>query len=65
MSWQLLVITVLPIVGGHLLDTHYDTSPVWVVAGMVVGLIGTIVVVRQTVRQLNDVMRRSTEEHEK
>jgi F0F1-type ATP synthase assembly protein I len=62
MSWQLLVVIVLPIVGGHLLDSRYHTSPVWMIAGMVIGLIGTIIVVRQAVQQLNEIMERSNKE---
>ncbi|HSX43225.1 MAG TPA: AtpZ/AtpI family protein [Candidatus Saccharimonadales bacterium] len=62
MSWQLLVVIVLPIVGGHLLDTRYHTSPVWMVVGMVIGLVGTVTVVRQTILQLNDVMGMDKEE---
>ena len=56
MSWQLLVVIVVPIVGGHLLDSRYHTTPVWMIVGMVIGLLGTIVVVRQVVQQLNGVM---------
>jgi len=59
MSWQLLVILVVPLVGGHLLDVHYKTSPVWMCLGMAVALVGIIVVVRQTVRQLNEIMRKA------
>jgi F0F1-type ATP synthase assembly protein I len=62
MSWQLLVVILVPIVGGHLLDAHFNTSPVWTVIGILIGLVGTIVVVRQTIRQLNDIMRRDTKE---
>ena len=62
MSWQLLIVIVLPIVGGHLLDTRYDTGPVWMIVGMVIGLVGTILVVWQTVQQLNDVMGMDKEE---
>jgi F0F1-type ATP synthase assembly protein I len=65
MSWQLLVVIVLPIVGGHLLDTRYHTSPVWMVVGMVVGLAGTIIVVRQAMQQLSSIMERGSKEAEK
>jgi F0F1-type ATP synthase assembly protein I len=65
MSWQLLVVIVLPILGGHVLDNHYHASPVWTVTGMVIGLAGTIIVVRQAVRQLNEIMGRTTKESKK
>lgn len=64
MSWQLLVVIVLPIVGGHLLDSRYHTAPVWVVVGMVVGLAGTVIVVRQATMQLTEIMNRSSKESE-
>lgn len=57
MIWQLLVVIVLPIVGGYALDTHFDTSPVWMCVGMAVGVAGMIVVVWQTMRQVNDLNR--------
>lgn len=65
MGWQLLVVIVLPLVGGHLLDNRYNTGPIWTVVGMVVGLAGTIVVVWQAVQQLNEIMGRDTKESQK
>ena len=65
MSWQLLVVTVAPIVGGHLLDSRYHTAPVWIIVGMVVGIAGTIIVVRQAMQQLSDIMGRNTKESKK
>jgi F0F1-type ATP synthase assembly protein I len=62
MSWQLLVVVVLPLLGGHLLDSRYHTSPIWMIVGMVIGLAGSIIVVRQTVQQLNEIMNRNTKE---
>lgn len=54
MSWQLLAVVVVPVVGGHLLDVKFNTSPGIMVAGMVIALLGTIVVVRQTMSALGD-----------
>jgi len=62
MSWQLVVVIVLPLVGGHILDDRTHMGPVWTVLGMVIGLVGTIVVVRQAMQQLNDVMECDTKE---
>ena len=55
MVWQLLVVIVLPLLGGHALDTRLDTSPIWMGVGMVVALGGMIAVVVQTLRQLNQL----------
>jgi len=65
MSWQLLVVILLPIVGGHVLDNRYHTSPVWTAVGMVIGLAGTIIVVRQAIQQLNEIMGRAVKESKK
>jgi F0F1-type ATP synthase assembly protein I len=55
MGWQLLVVAVVPLVAGHLLDAHFDTTPVWLVVGGFITLAGTITVVVQTVRQLGAI----------
>ena len=62
MSWQLVMVIVLPLVGGHILDSRTHMGPVWTIVGMVIGLVGTIVVVRQAMQQLNDVMEQDTKE---
>ena len=55
MVWQLVVVIVLPLVGGHLLDVRFHTSPIWMCVGMVIALAGMITVVAQTTRQLNEL----------
>lgn len=55
MGWQLLVVSVVPLVGGHLFDTQLHTAPWFVIIGGVITLVGTIVIVAQTVRQLNAI----------
>jgi len=65
MSWQLAIVLLVPVLGGHLLDTHYKTSPVWMIVGMVVALAGCIIVVRQTIQALNELMRRNIKEDRK
>ena len=47
MSWQLAVIVIVPIVGGYKLDTIFQLSPVLTLLGLMVGLIGSIVVIRR------------------
>ena len=65
MSWQLLVVLVLPLVGGHLLDARYHTSPLWVSVGMVVAAAGTIAVITRTVRELGGLMNQDSKEQDK
>lgn len=62
MSWQLLVVIVLPVLGGRWLDTRFSMSPVWTVIGVVAGLAGTIIVVRQAMQQLSEIMSRDIKE---
>jgi F0F1-type ATP synthase assembly protein I len=61
MSWQLLVVVVLPVLAGHWLDGHFRQSPVWTVVGLVLSIIGMLVVVRSTIRELNEVMNETKE----
>jgi F0F1-type ATP synthase assembly protein I len=65
MSWQLLVVIVLPMVGGRFLDSRFHMSPVYTGIGMALGVIGTILVIRRTVRQLNEIMNSDTKESDK
>ena len=39
LTWQLLVVVVVPFVGGHFLDERYDTTPVWTLVGLVLALV--------------------------
>ncbi len=61
MSWQLLVTLVLPLVGGHYLDVRYGATPLWTIVGGLVAIVGCIVVVRQAMQQLAEVMRKDEE----
>lgn len=65
MSWQLLVVIVLPVLGGRYLDSHFHTYPLCMSIGMVLGVIGTILVIRRTVQQLNEIMNSDTKEQNK
>ncbi len=55
MSWQLMIIVLVPIIGGYKLDEHLATLPVWTLVGLVVALIGSIVVIRRAVTVFGDV----------
>lgn len=56
MSLQLLIVVLVPILGGHWLDTRFGHEPLWTAIGLVIGIGGTILVVTQTMRKLNDYM---------
>lgn len=49
MTWQLAIVVLIPLVGGHELDKHYHTAPLWTVIGGVVALLGVAAVLRNIV----------------
>lgn len=53
MSWQLALVVIVPIVGGHVLDTHYHTDPWLTVGGFVVAVIGVLGVLSKSVADAN------------
>jgi F0F1-type ATP synthase assembly protein I len=61
MSWQLLIVVVLPVLAGHWLDGHFHAGPVWTVVGLVLSIIGMLLVVRSTLGELNAVMNQTKE----
>jgi hypothetical protein len=34
LSWQLLIVVVLPLVGGHFMDDRYNTTPLYTLLGL-------------------------------
>ena len=62
MSWQLLIVVVVPILGGHYADEHFKLSPWCTVAGMVLSLLGMVTVVKLTLKELNTYMKSDEKE---
>lgn len=54
MSWRLAVVVLVPVIGGHLLDEQFESSPIGVIIGFIVALFGMVVVMRQTVRAVTE-----------
>jgi pheromone shutdown protein TraB len=46
MTWQLAIVVLIPVVGGFELDQHYHATPLWIIIGGVVALLGVIAVLR-------------------
>jgi hypothetical protein len=65
LSWQLAIVVLVPVLGGHFLDDKLKTGLILTGIGFVIAMIGMILVVRQTLKQLNEYMKKSddTEEH--
>jgi uncharacterized membrane protein YhaH (DUF805 family) len=53
MSWQLALVVLVPIVGGFELDRQFATSPLLVMLGFVVAMIGFGLVVRQQLHRFS------------
>lgn len=53
MSWQLAVVVLLPVVGGHYLDEHLKTSPLWTLAGLGLAFVMSGVVMWQALQAAN------------
>ena len=50
MSWQLAIVVIVPIVGGHELDIHLETTPWLTIVGTVIAAMGVFMILRQTVK---------------
>lgn len=54
MSWQLAVVVLIPIVGGYKLDEHFKTSPLWVIFGFIVAMIGFFIIIQRVLSEFNE-----------
>ena len=63
MSWQLAVVVLVPVLGGHILDSHFKSSPIWTIAGFVVAVAAASVVVwrQATAVSPHDLERKNKE----
>jgi F0F1-type ATP synthase assembly protein I len=55
MSWRLALAVLVPIVGGHYLDKHFDSTPLITVIGFIVAAAGMALVMVQTVKTANKI----------
>jgi F0F1-type ATP synthase assembly protein I len=51
MTWQLAIVFLVPIVGGFELDKHLKTTPWLTITGAVVAMLGTLLILRQTLKR--------------
>jgi F0F1-type ATP synthase assembly protein I len=56
MSWQMALAVLLPTLGGYKLDDHFHTSPYLTLTGLVLAMIGMVLVVRRSLKELNTYM---------
>ena len=53
MTWQLALVVLIPVIGGYKLDEHFKTSPLWLIVGAIIALVGSFAVLRRILAQLN------------
>ena len=53
MSWKLAIVVLVPILGGVWCDRHFSTSPVGILVGFALAMIGTGVVLWQAMQTAN------------
>ena len=57
MAWQLAIVVLVPIIGGHYIDNQRGNGSIGTIIGLAIASIGMIVVIRQTLSQLNESMK--------
>lgn len=55
LSWRLALTVLIPLVGGIKIDQHFDTSPSYTLAGIVLAVAGGCAVVWSSVKEVNQL----------
>lgn len=58
MSWQMALAVLIPIVGGYYLDQYFKTAPWVTLAGLIVGVLLVVLIVRRTIKELPEYQKR-------
>jgi F0F1-type ATP synthase assembly protein I len=53
MGWRMAVTFIIPVIIGTWLDRRFDTSPSYTIAGIFVAVAGSVMVVWNTVKEVN------------
>lgn len=56
MGWRLAVTFLVPVAVGAWLDSRYATSPSYTITGLFVAIFGSVLVVKDTVKSVNEEM---------
>lgn len=54
LSWQMLVVVLVPAIGGHLLDQQLQTSPLFTIVGFVLAIAMAALVTYRAYKTLED-----------
>lgn len=55
MSWRLAIVVLVPIIGGFELDKRLDTTPVFIIIGFVLAMLGMALVFWRTLQEANNI----------
>ena len=53
MSWQLMVVVLVPIIGGVKLDQHLKTTPYLFIIGFIIAMLGSVFVIKKSFNEFN------------
>lgn len=69
LGWRLVVTFIVPVMIGVLLDRHFKTKPSYTLVGMFLAVAASIVIIKQTVKEVNQdtaaMTRKTTKKREK
>jgi F0F1-type ATP synthase assembly protein I len=54
MTWQMAVVVLVPILGGFELDKVFHTSPVLIIVGFILAMVGTYMVIKHALDVYNE-----------
>lgn len=64
LTWQMLVVVVVPFVGGHYLDERYNSTPLWTLVGLAVALTMSGIITYRGYQTLTQVQRKRSNKHD-
>ncbi|CAN5124847.1 hypothetical protein BH09PAT3_BH09PAT3_6460 [soil metagenome] len=64
LTWQLLIVVVVPFVGGHFLDERYDTAPLYTLIGLGLALALAALVTYRGYQTLTQAQSKSEKKHD-
>lgn len=59
-TWQLLIVVTLPFIGGHYLDEHFGSTPLWTLVGLVLALALAALVTYRGYKLLSEQSKQGT-----
>jgi F0F1-type ATP synthase assembly protein I len=64
LTWQLLVVVLLPFLGGHFLDKKLGSQPLWTLIGLAVSLSMAALVTYRAYKTLNEDYLKQSNKHD-